>query len=206
MTQFISLVEFNWLSALSRFSVNLLFIGIMILLTARHISLRRFSFTFLMISLIVYFLCYTLKNFDLNLGMALGLFAIFGIIRYRTEPLQTEEMTYLFVTIGMAVINALSDEFLNLLELSLLNALVLASIIFGEFFLTRLAYHNKNHPLEENDYRKISLHLPYQEKNLHEKIALEIKQQSVNLGIEIKNHKIIKIDQALNIVVVHLYY
>jgi len=92
MTQFISLVEFNWLSALSRFSVNLLFIGIMILLTARHISLRRFSFTFLMISLIVYFLCYTLKNFDLNLGMALGLFAIFGIIRYRTEPLQTDRI------------------------------------------------------------------------------------------------------------------
>ena len=118
MTQFISSIEFNWFSALSRFSINLLFIGIMILLTARHISLRRFSFTFLMISLIVYFLCYTLKNFDLNLGMALGLFAIFGIIRYRTEPLQTEEMTYLFVTIGMSVINALSDEFLNLLELS----------------------------------------------------------------------------------------
>ena len=206
MTQFISLVEFNWLSALSRFSVNLLFIGIMILLTARHISLRRFSFTFLMISLIVYFLCYTLKNFDLNLGMALGLFAIFGIIRYRTEPMKTEEMTYLFVTIGMSVINALSNEFLNLLELSLLNALILASIIFGEFFLMRLAYNNNNHPLEENDHRKISLHLPYQGKNIHEKIALEIKQQSVNLGIEIKNHKIIKIDQALNIVVVHLYY
>ena len=206
MTQFISSIEFNWFSALSRFSINLLFIGIMILLTARHISLRRFSFTFLMISLIVYFLCYTLKNFDLNLGMALGLFAIFGIIRYRTEPLQTEEMTYLFVTIGMSVINALSDEFLNLLELSLLNALVLVSIVFGEFFLMRLAYYNKNHPLEENDHRKISLHLPYQEKNLHEKIALEIKKQSVNLGIKINNHKIIKIDQTLNIVVVHLYY
>ena len=49
--------------------------------------------------------------------MALGLFAIFGIIRYRTEPLQTEEMTYLFVTIGMAVINALSEEFLSIIEL-----------------------------------------------------------------------------------------
>jgi hypothetical protein len=106
----------------------------------------------------------------------------------------------------MSVINALSDEFLNLLELSLLNALVLASIIFGEFFLMRMAYNNKNHPLEENDHRKISLHLPYQGKNMQEKIALEIKQQSVNLGIEIKNYKIIKIDQALNIVVVNLYY
>ena len=206
MFQFISSIEFNWLSALSRFSVNLLFIGIMILLTARHISLRRFSFTFLMISLIVYFLCYTLKNFDLNLGMALGLFAIFGIIRYRTEPLQTEEMTYLFVTIGMAVINALSDEFLNLFELMILNAMVLATIVFGEFFLMKLAYNGKNHPLEEDINRRIALHLPYQVKDLKTKIDAEIKQQSINLGVEIKNHKIIKIDQTLNVVVVHLYY
>ena len=206
MFQFISFEEFNWLSALSRFGVNLLFIGIMILITVRHLFLRRFSFTFLMISLIVYFLCYTLKNFDLNLGMALGLFAIFGIIRYRTEPLQTEEMTYLFVTIGMSVINALSDEFLNLFELSLINALVIATILFGELFLMRLAYNNKNHPLEENDHRRISLHLPYQRDNLQKIIEQEIKQQSNNLGIEIKHHKIIKIDQALNIIVVHLYY
>ena len=206
MFQFISFEEFNWLNALSRFGVNLLFIGIMILITVRHLSLRRFSFTFLMISLIVYFLCYTLKNFDLNLGMALGLFAIFGIIRYRTEPLQTEEMTYLFVTIGMSVINALSDEFLNLFELSLINALVIATILFGELFLMRLAYNNKNHPLEENDHRRISLHLPYQRDNFQKMIELEIKQQSNNLGIEIKHHKIIKIDQALNIIVVHLYY
>lgn len=206
MFQFISFNEFDWLIALSRFSINLLFIGIMILLTARQISLRRFSFTFLMISLIVYFLCYTLKNFDLNLGMALGLFAIFGIIRYRTEPLQTEEMTYLFVTIGMAVINALSDEFLNLIELLILNTTVLATIVFGEFFLMKLAYNGKNHLQKENINRRIALHLPYQEKDLNKKIESEIKQESINLGIKIKNHKIIKIDQALNIVVVHLYY
>ena len=63
--------------------------------------------------------------------MALGLFAIFGIIRYRTEPLKTEEMTYLFVTIGMAVINALSEEFLSIIELSIINFIVLVFIVFG---------------------------------------------------------------------------
>lgn len=206
MFQFVSFDSFDWINALSRFGVNLCFIGLMILVSARHISLRRFSFTFLMISLIVYFLCYTLKNFDLNLGMALGLFAIFGIIRYRTEPLQTEEMTYLFVTIGMAVINALSDEFLDLVELSLLNVLVLATILFGEFFLMRLAYNEKTHPLEENIHRRITLHLPYQKNDLNQYIEAAIQQESNNLGIEIKNHKIIKIDHTLNSVVVHLYY
>ena len=140
------LIDFDWNTALIRFSVNTVFIAIMILIITRHMLLRRFSFTFLMISLIVFFLCFTLKNFDLNLGMALGLFAIFGIIRYRTQPLQTEEMTYLFITIGMAVINALSEEFLSVSELIIINFTVILFIMFGEFILMKFSY-NKVHPL-----------------------------------------------------------
>ena len=87
MLPLLLLSDFDWINALGRFGINIAFIAVMITLIARHMRLRRFAFTFLMISLIVFFLCYTLKNFDLNLGMALGLFAIFGIIRYRTEPL-----------------------------------------------------------------------------------------------------------------------
>ena len=115
------LMDFDWTTALVRFSINTIFIASMIFIISRQTVLKRFSFTFMMISLIVFFLCYTLKNFDLNLGMALGLFAIFGIIRYRTLPLQTEEMTYLFVTIGVAVINALSEDFLTVYELIIIN-------------------------------------------------------------------------------------
>ena len=115
------LIDFDWTTAVIRFSINTAFIATIIFIISRQVILKRFSFTFMMISLIVFFLCYTLKNFDLNLGMALGLFAIFGIIRYRTLPLQTEEMTYLFVTIGVAVINALSEDFLSVNELSLIH-------------------------------------------------------------------------------------
>ena len=81
MTQTL-LMDFDWTTALVRFSINTIFIASMIFIISRQTVLKRFSFTFMMISLIVFFLCYTLKNFDLNLGMALGLFAIFGIIRY----------------------------------------------------------------------------------------------------------------------------
>lgn len=199
-------LNFDWLSAGTRLLVNLAFIGIMIALTARHVALRRYSFTFLMISIIVYFLCYTLKNFDLNLGMALGLFAIFGIIRYRTEPLQTEEMTYLFITIGMAVINALSDAFLSLAELSFINAIVLLIILFGERILMKMAYKNHTHPFDEKLERRIVLQMPYQENDLHAYISEEVKKQEKNLQVKIKTHKIFKIDQSQNIVVVHLYY
>ena len=198
-------MEFDWNSALIRFSVNTGFIALMILIISRQMVLRRFSFSFLMISLIVFFLCFTLKNFDLNLGMALGLFAIFGIIRYRTQPLQTEEMTYLFITIGMAVINALSDEFLSLSELIIINLTVILFIIFGEFILMKFSY-NKVHPLAEDINRRIVLQLGYTEGDIKKIIENEIKKQEKNLNINVKTFKVFKIDKHLNIITIHVYY
>ena len=112
----------------TRFIINLVFIASLILMIRKQAILKVLSFTFLIISLVIYFLCYTLKNLDLNLGMALGLFAIFGIIRFRTEPLHNDQMTYLFVTIGMTVINSLSEGFLNTVELLVVNIIVLIAI------------------------------------------------------------------------------
>ena len=199
------IMEFDWNSALIRFSVNTGFIASMILIISRQMVLRRFSFSFLMISLIVFFLCFTLKNFDLNLGMALGLFAIFGIIRYRTQPLQTEEMTYLFITIGMAVINALSEEFLYVSELIIINLTVILFIIFGEFVLMKFSY-NKVHPLAEDINRRIVLQLDYNNGDIKKIIDDEIKKQEKNLNINVKTFKIFKIDKNLNIITIHVYY
>ncbi len=198
-------MEFDWNSALIRFSVNTGFIALMILIISRQMVLRRFSFSFLMISLIVFFLCFTLKNFDLNLGMALGLFAIFGIIRYRTQPLQTEEMTYLFVTIGMAVINALSEEFLSVAELIIINLTVIFFIIFGEFILMKFSY-NKVHPLAEDVNRRIVLQLGYTDGDIKKIIDDEIKKQEKNLNISVKTYKIFKIDKNLKIITIHVYF
>ena len=198
-------MEFDWNTALIRFSVNTGFIASMILIISKQMVLRRFSFSFLMISLIVFFLCFTLKNFDLNLGMALGLFAIFGIIRYRTQPLQTEEMTYLFITIGMAVINALSEEFLSVSELIIINLTVIFFIIFGEFILIKFSY-NKVHPLAEDINRRIVLQLEYTDGNIKKIIDDEIKKQEKNLNINVKTFKIFRIDKNLNIITLHVYY
>ena len=202
----ILLIEFDWNSAIIRFSINTIFIASMILIITKHMVLRRFSFTFLMISLIVFFLCFTLKNFDLNLGMALGLFAIFGIIRYITQPLQTEEMTYLFITIGMAVINALSEDFLSVSELMVINLIVLLFIVFGEFILMRFSYNNKVHPLAEDLNRRIVLQLEYSDTDINKIIVEEINRQENNLNIKVKTFKVFKIDKNLNIITVHVYY
>ena len=200
------LIELDWNIAITRFSINTIFIASMIFIITKHMVLRRFSFTFLMISLIVFFLCFTLKNFDLNLGMALGLFAIFGIIRYRTQPLQTEEMTYLFITIGMAVINALSEDFLYVSELIIINLTVILFIIFGEFILMRFSYNNKVHPLAEDLNRRIVLQINYVDSDMNEIIDKEIRKQEKNLEIKVKTFKIFKIDKNLNLITIHVYY
>jgi len=70
---------------------------------------KDYLFTYILISAIVFLLCYLLANVMLQVGFALGLFAIFGIIRYRTLTMPIKEMTYLFLIIGISVINSLSD-------------------------------------------------------------------------------------------------
>ena len=80
----------------------------------------------MLISITVFFLCFLLENVKLQLGFALGLFAIFGIIRYRTDPIPIKEMTYLFIVIGVSVINALANKKISHSELLFTNFIIIA--------------------------------------------------------------------------------
>ena len=90
---------------------------------------KDYLFTYLLISLTVFLLCFLLENVKLQLGFALGLFAVFGIIRYRTDPIPIKEMTYLFLVIGISVMNALANKKISHTEL-----------IFANFSLLALSY------------------------------------------------------------------
>ena len=95
---------------------------------------REFVFTAVVMNIMVFFICFTLKKFELELGMALGLFAIFGVLRYRTTTLTSKEMSYLFVVIGLAVINALSNKKTSYAELFAVNMVILLVTIIMESF------------------------------------------------------------------------
>ncbi|MCF0205807.1 MAG: DUF4956 domain-containing protein, partial [Bacteroidales bacterium] len=85
-------------------------------------------FTFMLFSTIVFLLMALLNNVNIGMGFAMGLFAIFSMIRYRTEPLKIREMTYLFVIVGISVINglAMSHGWINLLVINLLVVVMIA--------------------------------------------------------------------------------
>ena len=86
---------------------------------------KDYLFTYILISQVIFFILFLLENVKLELGFALGLFAIFGIIRYRTRQIPIREMTYLFLVIGITVINALANRKVSYAELLLTNGAVL---------------------------------------------------------------------------------
>ncbi len=125
----------DFFKMLIRFILNLSFLTIII----RYLYYKRtkrgdYLFTYYMIGIIVFFLCFTLKKFELGIGMALGLFAIFGIIRYRTETIAIKEMTYLFVVIGVSVINALANKNMSYAEIITSNVVIIGTVAALESF------------------------------------------------------------------------
>lgn len=91
---------------------------------------REYYFTFMLIGISVFFLINLLSGAKIKIEFALGLFAIFGIIRYRTESMPVREMTYLFMIIAMSVINGLSSD-LSWLLLAAVNWLfILMTFLF----------------------------------------------------------------------------
>lgn len=117
-----------------RFVLNMVFVFILIQFFYFRKSRRLdYYFTFILISISIFFLIYLLGSVKIKVGMALGLFAIFGIIRYRTETVPVREMTYLFVIISLSVINAIALD-LSYAEIFATNIIYVVSVWVVESF------------------------------------------------------------------------
>ena len=110
---------------------------------------RDYVFTFMMVSASVFLLCHMLSGVKLDLAFALGLFAIFGIIRYRTNVVPIREMTYLFVVITLAVMNALAPSSIGELPVAAGNmalwllAFTLERVLFVEHLVTKRVVYDR---------------------------------------------------------------
>ncbi len=102
-----------------------------------------FFFTYNSAGLITFLLCFLLSNVKLDLGFALGLFAIFAILRFRTQTISVKEMTYFFITIGISAINALYNS-ANFVELIVTNFSILVILILLELFIKNNSSKNEN--------------------------------------------------------------
>lgn len=187
-------LENFWTLAI-RFGFNLIStFFIVVMLYARNSKRRDFYFSYFAISVAVFMLVFLLQGVTLELGFALGLFAIFGIIRYRTDAIPIKEMTYLFVIIAVSVINALSKDFLGYLELTLVNILLVGALWILEHILM----------LRHED----SLQIIYENiENIHEdKEAELIADIEKRTGIKVRRYRIDKVDFLRDVARITVYF
>ncbi len=114
-----------YLDLLLRFAFNMAVIMLLVRwLYYGNTKRKDYLFSYIIIGSVVFLLCFLLESVKLQLGFALGLFAIFGIIRYRTRQIPIKEMTYLFMVIGVSVINALTGNAVSYLEIAIANVII----------------------------------------------------------------------------------
>jgi hypothetical protein len=118
---------------LARLALNLFFTGIVVRLVHYRVYRNRdYVFTYVLLNLVTFSLVYLLSSVPVQLGFALGLFAVFGILRYRTEPIQVRNLTYLFVVIALALLNALARTAIGLPELLIVNVVIVGMVCILE--------------------------------------------------------------------------
>jgi Domain of unknown function (DUF4956) len=124
----IEIIDFpSFLELVGRFALNMVVILILVRWLYYSTTKRKdYLFTYILISTLIFLLCYLLASVKLQIGFALGLFAIFGIIRYRTSSIPIKEMTYLFLIIGVSIINALADTKTSVAEVLFTNFVIIA--------------------------------------------------------------------------------
>ena len=176
-----------------RFFINLIFLALVVgLCYNRHQKSRVFMFNFVLMNVTVFFICFTLKKLDLGLGMALGLFAIFAIRRNRTDAIRVKEMTYLFIVIGIAVINSLANKKTSYAELMATNCVIIAATYLMES-LIRVEKVSK----QDIVYDRIDLLKPDKRSELY----ADIEQRTGLIPTRIKTGKIDFLKPAANITV-----
>ncbi len=135
--------QFSWLdtAGLAEMLIRFGFMMVVVWFIVRFLYYRKtrrrdYFFTLVLLSVSIFFLIYLLGSVKVKIGFALGLFAIFGILRYRTETIPVREMTYMFSVICLSVINALADT-LSMAELALPNLAIAGLICLFEAFVLR---------------------------------------------------------------------
>lgn len=185
----------NFWTFIVKFSLNFIVTFIIIrYIYYKSTNKKNYLFSFLLISIVVFFLCFMMSNVTLELGFAIGLFAIFGIIRYRTQQIPIKEMTYLFVIIGVSVINALNNEKISFVEILFTNFIILLIIwVLERLWLSKFGVSKKVL------YEKIENIKPENYESL--KIDLELRT-----GLKIKRVEIKKINFLKDVAELTIFY
>jgi hypothetical protein len=198
MPEFLDIELMNWQDfwdLVIRASFNLLVVLLLVRVLYYRITPRKeYLFTYILISVVVFFMIMLLENVGVEIGFALGLFAIFGMLRYRTQQIPIREMTYLFLVIGVSVINSLANRRVSYAELLLTNAaVVLVTYLLEKVFLL------KTESKKLVFYEKIELIKP----DMRTELIADLEERT---GLIIHRVDIERIDYLRDAARIYIYY
>ncbi len=153
---------------------------------------REFFFTFFIFNLIIFLITFLLNKVEMSMGAAFGLFAVFSMLRYRTEGISMKDMTYLFLVIAMGLITAVSKG--NWDELSLLNLIIIAFTYLLESNLLL-----KKESSKMIQYENIEMIKP----EFRTELIADLESRT---GIKINRITINKVDFLKDTAVIRVYY
>lgn len=199
MSQLFHTGEFGHINVIN-FLISTVMVWIMVHFLYYSKSKRRdFYFTFMLIGIVIYFLVYfmifvleDLKG-KTGIGIGIGLFGIFSIMRYRTDAMPVREMTYLFSIICMAVINALGTE-ISLLEMLVPNIIIVGAVALCESFLLRSKQATKL-----IQYDRVALIKP----ECREQLKADLEERT---GLTIDSLEVGAIDYLRDTAIIKIYY
>jgi hypothetical protein len=178
-----------------RFSINFIVAFVVIRMLYYPSAKRKdYLFTYFIFNMLIFFVSFLMSSVKLQLGFAFGLFAVFGILRYRTEPLPIKEMTYLFIVISIAVINALANKKISFFELAFTNTVIMA-FTFGMERVWLLRHEAR----KTVTYEKIDLIKPAN----HELLKQDLEERT---GLQINRFEIGRIDFLRDVANVRIFY
>jgi hypothetical protein len=198
MPEFLSIEIINWEDFLD-LVIRTFFNSFIVIILVRYLYYRitprkDYLFTYILISLVVFFMVFLLENVKIELGFALGLFAVFGIIRYRTQQMRIREMTYLFLVIGISVINALANSKVSYAELLFTNLVILTiTYLLEKVFLI------KHETKKVINFENVELIKPENRAEL-------IRDLEARTGLKINRVEIGRIDYLRDSARVIIYY
>ena len=190
-------MEFSYIPTemLVRFTFNLIVAYVIIkLIYHRDHKGNDFVFTYFMFNSLIFFFAYILGNLDVNIAFGFGLFAVFAILRYRTDPIPIKEMTYLFIVITIGVINALSANNVAFSEVLFANAaIVVLTYLLERYWVNNLL---KSKAIVYGELDKIS---PEKNQEL-------IDELSEKTGLNLLRAKVGRVNFKSNRVNIRVYY
>ena len=175
------------------FNLSIAFIIIKLIYQRNHSNNLDFVFTYFMFNSLIFFFAFLLGNITINMGFAFGLFAVFAILRYRTDPIPIKEMTYLFIVITIGVINALSGA-----EVSYAALLFTNIALVGLTYVLETYWQNNTLILRTVEYEIIENIKPEN----HEKLRLDLEDR---VGIPIIKFEIHRINFLRDTVRISIY-